>query len=101
MTLDIPARRKLRLVSKPSELDISRLKTLARELREWATQSNWPDLAERLIQAAESLEVQAVELEVGFYSIRERPLRVECGRLQRCIPTPTKTAAHRPPLSGS
>lgn len=66
MTLDIPARRKQRLVSKPSELDIPRLKTLARELREWATQSKWPDLAERLIQAAESLEVQAVELEVGF-----------------------------------
>ena len=66
MKLDIPAHGKLRLVSKSSGLDVPRLKTLARELREWASQSKWPDLAERLIHAAESLEVQAVELEAGF-----------------------------------
>jgi len=39
---------------------------LARDLREWATQSKWPDLAENLIRAAESLEVQAVELDVSL-----------------------------------
>ena len=65
MTLDIPARGKLRLVSTNSGVDIPRLKKLAWELREWASQSKCPDLAERLIQAAESLEVQAVKLEVG------------------------------------
>ena len=47
MTLDIPARGKLRLVSTNSGLDIPRLKKLACELREWASQSKWPDLAER------------------------------------------------------
>ena len=66
MTLDIPARGKLRLVSTNSGVDIPRLKKLAWELREWASQSTQPDLAKRLIEAAESLEVQAVELEVGL-----------------------------------
>ena len=66
MTLDVSARGKLRLVSNSSGLDIPRLKTLARELREWAHQSKWPDLSERLVLAADSLELQAVELEAGF-----------------------------------
>ena len=66
MTLDMSAREKLRLVATNSELDIPRLRKMACELREWANQSKWPDLAERLSHAAESLEVQAVELDVGF-----------------------------------
>lgn len=66
MTLEMPAREKLRLVSENSGLDISRLRKMACELREWAYQSNWPDLSEKLIEAAESLEVQAIELDVGL-----------------------------------
>lgn len=66
MTFDMPARERLRLVSTSSGLDIPRLRKMACELREWARQSKWPDLAERLIYAAESLEVQAVELDAGF-----------------------------------
>jgi len=62
----MPARGKLRLVSTDSGLDIPRLKKLARDLREWASQSKWPDLAENLIRAAESLEVQADELDVSL-----------------------------------
>lgn len=58
MTLNTP----LQLVSKNFGLDIPRLRKMAYELREWANQSQWPDLAERLIHAAESLEVQAVQL---------------------------------------
>jgi hypothetical protein len=43
-----------------------RLKRLARDLRECATRASWPDVAVKLIAAAESLEVQAVEFEAGY-----------------------------------
>jgi hypothetical protein len=62
MTLERP----LQLVSTKSGLDIPRLRKLACELREWAIQSKWPDLREKLIHAAESLELQAVELDASF-----------------------------------
>jgi len=43
-----------------------RLKCLAQELRECAKKASWPDVAAKLMDAAESLEVQAVEFEAGF-----------------------------------
>lgn len=49
-----------------SELSAARLRKMACDLRDCAKISRWLDFAERLIHAAESLEVQAVEMEAGF-----------------------------------
>ena len=49
-----------------SELTVPQLRKMAWHLRKCARMSRWPDFAERLIRAAESLEVQAVEMEAGF-----------------------------------
>lgn len=62
MTLETP----LQLASINSGSDTPRLRQLARELREWAIQSKWSELREKLIHAADSLEVQAVELDAGY-----------------------------------
>ena len=59
----------LRLVSNESFHSAVRLNRLARDLRQCAETARWPDFARTLIEAAESLEGQAVELEAG-YSLR-------------------------------
>jgi len=74
MSRDIEGRPSERLRLLPSEsIDSSiRLNRLARELRECAETARWPDFARKLIDAAESLEGQAVELEAGFSLRRAR-----------------------------
>ena len=54
------------LATSASALTAPQLRKMARDLRECAKVSRWPDFAERLIRAAESLEVQAAELEAGY-----------------------------------
>ena len=61
-----------RLVSSESIDSPVRLNWLARELRECAETARWPDFARKLIESAESLEGQAVELEAGFSLRRAR-----------------------------
>jgi hypothetical protein len=60
---------RLRLVSSESIDSPVRLNRLARDLRECTETARWPDFARKLIEAAESLEGQAVEFEAG-YSLR-------------------------------
>lgn len=57
---------RLRLASNEPPNSPRRLKRLAQELRECAKKASWPDIATKLMDAAESLEVQAVEFEAGF-----------------------------------
>jgi hypothetical protein len=64
---------RLRLVVSESTNSPQRLKRLARDLRECAESVSWPDFGDKLIEAAELLEVQAVVIEAG-YSQRVRVL---------------------------
>ena len=68
-----PPSERLRLVASASTDSPQRLKRLARELRECAESVRWPDFGDKLIEAAELLEVQAVVVEAG-YSQRIRVL---------------------------
>ena len=57
---------RLRLASSESCDSPLRLKRLARDLRECAQKSSWPDVVDKLIDAAESLEFQAVVAEADL-----------------------------------
>ena len=61
-----PVRMPIRLATSGSHFTAPRLRKMASDLRECAEISKWPDFAEKLVHAAESLEVQAVELEAGY-----------------------------------
>ena len=57
---------KLRLVSSEAIDSPLRLKRLARDLRECAETVSWPDFGDKLVEAAELLEVQAFVVEAGY-----------------------------------
>lgn len=57
---------RLRLVANDSINSPARLKRLARDLRECAESVSWPDFGDKLTEAAELLEVQAVVFEAGY-----------------------------------
>lgn len=62
----VEPRQRLQLVPSERTSSVSDLKLLAIELRKSAESARWPDLRRTLINAAESIEVEAVELEARF-----------------------------------